>query len=43
MKKYPNKIFSLNYDLLVSEPNKEIKKLINWIGWEWNNNYLNLI
>ncbi len=45
MKKYkerfPENIYELNYDLLVKNPDKEIKSLINWLGWKWNNAYLN--
>ena len=33
-------IYDLNYDLLVENPTKEIKSLINWLGWEWNSYYL---
>ncbi len=44
MSKYKNrfrsKIYDLNYDSLVSNPNKEIKSLINWMGWEWQESYL---
>ena len=44
MKEYKNsfrsKIYDLNYDLLVSKPNQEIKSLISWLGWEWDNKYL---
>ncbi len=25
---------------LVSNPSKEIKSLIYWLGWEWNDSYL---
>ncbi len=35
----PN-IYDLNYDLLVKNPHKQIKLLINWLGWEWNESYL---
>ena len=38
--KFGSKIYDLNYDLLVKNPNKEIKSLINWLGWEWNESYL---
>ena len=38
--KFRKKIYDLNYDLLVKNPNKEIKSLINWLGWEWNESYL---
>jgi len=37
---FPQKIYDLNYDLLVTNPEKEIKSLINWLGWEWNESYL---
>ena len=37
---FPQKIYDLNYDLLVTNPDKEIKSLINWLGWEWNESYL---
>ncbi len=39
-KKYRTKIYDLNYDLLVEDPNTEIRKLIYWLGWEWEDNYL---
>ena len=39
-KKYRSKIYDLNYDLLVTNPNKEIKSLISWLNWEWNDYYL---
>ncbi len=39
--KFRKKIYDLNYDLLVSNPQKEIKSLIKWLGWEWNESYLN--
>ena len=38
--KFRQKIYDLNYDLLVKNPDKEIKSLINWLGWEWNSLYL---
>ena len=37
---YGNKIYSLDYDLLVAEPNIVIRKLISWLQWEWNDSYL---
>ena len=44
MKKYKNrfhsKIYDLNYDSLVTNPNQEIKSLIKWLGWEWDDSYL---
>ena len=44
MKEYKNrfrsKIYDLNYDLLVSNPKEEIKSLISWLGWKWEDKYL---
>ena len=40
IEKYIEKIYALNYDLLVSDPSNEIKKMITWLGWEWNDFYL---
>jgi len=44
MKAYKNEfrpfIYDLNYDELVTNPIKEIKSLIKWLQWEWDNNYL---
>ncbi|KGG13354.1 MULTISPECIES: tetratricopeptide repeat-containing sulfotransferase family protein [Prochlorococcus] len=44
MTKYKNKfrsnIYDLNYDSLVSNPKKEIKSLISYLGWEWDDAYL---
>lgn len=37
---YPSKIYSLDYDLLVNNPIKEIKSLINWLAWKWDEKYL---
>ena len=37
---FRSQIYDLNYDLLVENPTKEVKSLINWLGWEWNRNYL---
>ncbi len=38
--RYRSKIYDLNYDSLVSNPNKEIKSLISWLGWKWEDTYL---
>jgi len=38
--RYRSKIYDLNYDLLVSNPNQEIKSLISWLGWIWDDSYL---
>ena len=37
---FRSKIYELNYDLLVSNPHAEIKSLVSWLRWEWNNSYL---
>ena len=39
-KRFPSKIYSLNYDLLVTNPDLEIRKLIKWLNWEWDDVYL---
>ena len=38
--KYKKHIYFLNYDNLVNKPNEEIKKLVNWLGFSWKENYL---
>ena len=38
--RFRSKIYDINYDLLVSDPNKEIKSLISWLGWQWDDSYL---
>jgi len=39
-KEFKNNIYSLNYDELVTHPSEEIKSLIHWLGWNWNDLYL---
>ena len=39
-KQFKNSIYSLDYDKLVSHPSEEIKSLILWLGWEWDDLYL---
>jgi len=39
-KEFRNHIYSLNYDKLVNHPLDEIKSLIHWLGWSWNDLYL---
>ena len=39
-KEFKHHIYSLNYDELVTHPSEEIKSLILWLGWEWNDLYL---
>ena len=38
--KFRSKIYDLDYDSLVINPKKEIKSLISWLGWKWDNSYL---
>ena len=38
--RFQTAIYDLNYDLLVREPRKEIKSLIDWLAWDWNESYL---
>ena len=40
IKKNPLKIYKLNYDKLVIKPEEQIKLLVNWLGWKWENAYL---
>ncbi len=44
MTKYKNrfrsKIYDLNYEKLVVNPKPEIKSLISWLGWDWDDQYL---
>ncbi len=39
-KKYRSQIYDLNYDLLVTNPNDQIRSLIAWLGWDWEDSYL---
>ena len=39
-KRFKSKIYDLNYDSLVTNPTEEIKSLISWLGWDWNDKYL---
>ena len=39
-KRFRSNIYDFNYDLLVNKPKQEIKSLIDWLGWEWNDMYL---
>ncbi len=38
--RYPERIYNMNYDLLVTQPDIEIRSLISWLGWDWNKAYL---
>ena len=37
---FPNHIYSVNYDSLVSNPKVEIRSLTNWLNFEWHEKYL---
>ena len=39
-KRFRKNIYDLDYELLVNNPDKEIKCLINWLGWKWDKSYL---
>ena len=39
-KDFENTIYELNYDKLVTHPSEEIKSLIDWLGWKWDDLYL---
>ena len=38
--RYPEKIFTFNYDQFVNEPEANLRKLLAWIGLEFNARYL---
>ncbi|WP_413678885.1 tetratricopeptide repeat protein [Prochlorococcus sp. MIT 0916] len=38
--RFRSKIYDLNYDSLVTNPNQQIKDLISWLGWKWQESYL---
>ncbi len=37
---FRSKIYDLNYESLVLNPDQEIKNLISWLGWKWDTLYL---
>ena len=39
-KRYRANIYDLDYELLVKNPDEEIKFLIKWLGWKWDKSYL---
>jgi len=39
--KYKDYIYFLDYDKLVNNPESEIRKLIDWLGFDWDDSYLN--
>ncbi len=38
--RFRSKIYDLNYDSLVINPNQEIRDLISWLGWKWQDSFL---
>tara|TARA_A100001388_G_C28328705_1_gene293424 strand:+ start:183 stop:464 length:282 start_codon:yes stop_codon:yes gene_type:complete len=40
-KLYGQIIYSYKYDELVNNPTIEIPKLIDWLGWDWDDSFLN--
>ena len=38
--RFRSKIYDYNYEKLVKNPKKEIKSLISWLGWKWDDKYL---
>jgi len=38
--KFKSKIYDLNYNSLVNNPNQGIKDLIAWLAWQWDDAYL---
>ncbi len=37
---YRNNLFFYNYDELVMNPKVQIRKIIEWLGWDWSEKYL---
>ena len=38
--KYKNYIYFLSYEKLVNNPEQEIRKIIDWLGFSWDDSYL---
>jgi len=38
--RFRSKIYDYSYEKLVKNPKKEIKSLIYWLGWKWDDKYL---
>jgi len=38
--KFKNYIYFLSYDKLVNDPEPEIRKIIDWLGFSWDDSYL---
>ena len=39
--RYGERIFSNNYEQLTDNPEQHIRTLLLWLGWPWNESYLN--
>jgi len=37
---YSKNLFVYNYDNVVTNPSFEIKKIVDWLGWDWSEKYL---
>ena len=40
-KEFPKNIYNLNYENLVEDPKKNIKKVLNFCNLEWDENVMN--
>ena len=38
--RFHSKIYFLNFDQLILEPKREIKSIINWLNWKYDDKYL---
>jgi len=38
--RFHSKIYFLNFDELIREPKREIKSILNWLNWKYDDNYL---
>ena len=38
--KYSNNLYVYSYDELVINPTLQIRKIIDWLGWDWSEKYL---
>ena len=38
--RYGSNIYSYDHDQIIQNPNESIRKLIDWLNWEWDSKYL---
>ena len=38
--RFPDRIYSCCYEQLVTDPAREIRRLVAWLGWSWSEDYL---